>query len=189
MCVWQDKNKILQLQIHAQPFYSRKKVTKLREKISCKPTNSQNLVGKPTLHLLEAARSLLCAPAGGELKPSPSDEGEAGQKRLSPHGSIHDPPRGSRDLPSLPVLPQCLRARTTGICFWWAQMRAGAFRLRSGGRLLTRGISSCGGSTGRWRQLHEDIRRKKSHVISLTCFQPICASADEGLSPQEAIQG
>ncbi|XP_010576142.1 PREDICTED: T-cell activation Rho GTPase-activating protein-like [Haliaeetus leucocephalus] len=67
-------------------------VTKLREKINCKPTNSQNLVGKPTLHLLEAARSLLCAPAGEELKPSPSDEGEAGQKRLSPHGSIHDPP-------------------------------------------------------------------------------------------------
>ena len=82
-----------------------KKIMKLREKISCKPTNSQNLAGMPTLHLLEAARSLLCAPAGGELKPSPSDEGEAGQKRLSPHGSTHAMPRGSGDLPALLASP------------------------------------------------------------------------------------
>lgn len=42
-----------------------KNITKLWEKISCKPTNSQNLAGMPTLHLVEAARSLPCTPAGG----------------------------------------------------------------------------------------------------------------------------
>lgn len=48
-----------------------KAITKPQEKISCKPTASQNLAGMPTLHLLEAARSRLCASAGAELKPLP----------------------------------------------------------------------------------------------------------------------
>lgn len=69
-----------------------RKITKLWEKISCKHTNSQNLAGMPPLCALGAARSLLCAPAGEELKPSPSSNGEASQKRLSPHGSTHNLP-------------------------------------------------------------------------------------------------
>lgn len=34
-----------------------KAITKPQEKMSCKPTASQNLAGMPTLHLLEADRS------------------------------------------------------------------------------------------------------------------------------------
>lgn len=131
------------------------KITKLWEKISCKPTNSHNLAGMPTLHLLEAARILPCSPAGGELQPSPSDEGETGQKMpLTTWQHPRPTVRERRSPPQLPVPPRCLRARTTGTCFWWAQISAGAFRLHSGGWQLTRGNFSCRGSAGRWRQLH-----------------------------------
>ena len=43
-----------------------KKIVKLWEKISCKPTDSQNLAGMPTLHMLEADRTLLCQVGGAE---------------------------------------------------------------------------------------------------------------------------
>jgi len=82
-----------------------KKITKLWENISCKLANSQNLAGMPILHLLAAARSLLCAPAGGELKPFPS-EGGAGRTCRSPHGSTHDPPRGSYQQPLDVYVPE-----------------------------------------------------------------------------------